>query len=286
MKNRFRMLAAALAFVTALPVAAHEFWMMAAPFSPPVGGITSLTLNVGEYFSGDVIPFAVQQAAALHLYSKETPRDLREQLPADVTLPQLQLSFTSPGTYMLAYDSNPNQITLSADRFHAYLHDEGLDSVIRQREAEGTATTAARERYRRNVKTLLRVGGKSDGTYAALTGQRLEIVPSTDPLAKAPGDTLAFTLFFDSKPLPNALAKAWYKHDGQTLIIRARTGNDGKVSFTLPFAGTWMISVVHMIPVTDSTEFDWDSFWGNLTFELAARRRAAGSPRPGTWTQE
>lgn len=286
MKNRFRTIAAVLAFAVTLPAAAREFWMMAKPFSQTVGGVISLTLNAGEYFSGDVVPFAVPQSAALHLYSKETPRDLRGQLPPDAALPELQVSFTSPGTYMLAYDSNPEQTTLSADRFHAYLHDEGLDDVIRLREAAGTAAEPARERYRRHVKTLLRVGGKTDGTYAALTGQRLEIVPTADPLAKAAGDTLAFTLFFDSKPLTNALVKAWHQHEGQTLIIRAYTGNEGKVNFTLPFAGPWMISVVHMIAATDSADLDWDSFSGSLTFELAPKRRGTSLARTNLRVQE
>ncbi len=275
MKNRLHAVLAALALIAWPPSVAHEFWMMARPFSPAIGATTALTLHVGEYFSGELLPFAAPQAAALQLYSKSATRDLRERLPADNALPELALAFTTPGTYLVAFDSNPNRITLSPDRFHAYLHDEGLDAIIRRREADGNAGTPGRERYRRHVKTLLRVGGKSDGTYAALTGQRLEIVPSTDPLARAAGDTLAFTLFFDNKPLADALVKAWHKRGAQTFIIRARTGADGKVGFTLPFAGVWMISVVHMVPASEATDFDWDSFWGNLTFELAARRASA-----------
>jgi uncharacterized GH25 family protein len=120
------------------------------------------------------------------------------------------------------------------------------------------------------VKTLVGVGGKSDGTYAALTGQRLEIVPAADPLSRAAGDTLAFTLFFDSKPLASALVKAWHTHDGQTVIIRTHTGADGKASVTLPFAGVWMLSAVHMIPAEGVSDIDWDSFRSSLSFELAA----------------
>jgi hypothetical protein len=229
-------------------------------------------LHVGEYFHGDLLPIASRQTAALLLYSKGNPRDLQRQLLTDTALPDLQMSFPNSGTYMLAYDSNPNQIALSPDKFHAYLHDEGLDHIIRQREEAGNATAPGRERYRRNVKTLLRVGGKSDGSYAALTGQRLEIVPTSDPLAKSAGDNLSFTLFFDSKPLSNALVKAWHKREGQTITIRARTRTDGKVNFSLPYAGPWMISVVHMVPAVDAPDVDWDSFWGNLTFELAGRK--------------
>ncbi|RJF99807.1 DUF4198 domain-containing protein [Noviherbaspirillum saxi] len=272
MNNSLRAMCAAFAVLASLPAAAHEFWMMAKPFSPAVGAPVAMTLHVGEYFSGDLIPFAATQSAALLLYSKGKPRDLVTQLPPETPLPELQMVFPNSGTYMLAFDGNPNEITLSADKFHAYLHEEGLDAIIAQRESAGNATAPGRERYRRHVKTLLRVGGKSDGSFAALTGQRLEIVPTSDPLAKAAGDTLGLTLFFDSKPLPNALVKAWHQRNGQTLMIRARTGADGKVSFGLPYAGAWMISVVHMVPVTDTPDIDWDSFWGNLTFELAGRK--------------
>jgi hypothetical protein len=275
MPYRLRFTAASLVAFLLLPqaAAAHEFWMMARPFSPAVGAPTALSLYVGEFFSGELLPIAASQAAAIHLYSKTAPTDLGAQLPPDQALPALKLSLPAPGTYMLAYDSNPTQISLSADKFHAYLHEEGLDAIIRQRESDGNAEQPGRERYRRHVKTLLRVGGKSDGTYSVLTGQRLEIVPTSDPLARSAGDKLTFTLFFDSKPLAGALVKAWHKQDEQTLSIRARTGADGKVIFNLPYAGVWMISVVHMLPVTDTPDIDWDSFWGNLTFELAGKRQ-------------
>lgn len=274
MSYRLRFIAASLAASLLIPqaVAADACWLMARPFSPAVGAPTALSLYAGEFFSGELLPIEAAQAAAIHLYSRAAPTDVGAQLPPDQALHELKLSLPAAGTYMLAYDSNPEQINVSADKFHAYLHEEGLDAVIRQRESDGNAEQPGRERYRRHLKTLLRVGGKSDGTYSVLTGQRLEIVPTSDPLARSAGDKLTFTLFFDSKPLAGALAKAWHRHDEQTLTIRARTGADGKVDFNLPYAGVWMISVVHMLPVTDTPDIDWDSFRGNLTFELAGKR--------------
>lgn len=245
---------------------------MASPFSPAVGALTALGLYAGEYFSGKPLPISASHAAAVHLYSRGAPTDIGAQLPSDQALPEMRLSLPAAGTYMLAYDSHPEEISLPADSFHAYLHEEGLDAIIRQRESDGNAEQPGRERYRRHLKTLLRVGGKSDGTYSVLTGQRLEIVPASDPLARAAGDKLTFTLFFDSKPLSGALVKAWHKQDEQTLTIRARTGDGGKVGFNLPHAGVWMISAVHMLPATDMPDVDWDSFRGSLTFELAGKR--------------
>jgi hypothetical protein len=273
MKNTIRHILAVLAFVLPFPAAAHEFWMLPDRFTPAANSPVRLTLHVGEYFEGERIPFTTAYVAGLLQYSAGKVQNLLRTVPAQENRPGLQFVPDAPGTHLIAYNSHPNQVALSGDKFHAYLHDEGLDAIIKRREADGTAGTPGRERYRRHVKTLLKVGGKSDGAYAARTGQRLEIVPVTDPLAAHAGDTLNFQIFFDGKPLHNVLVKAWHKRGGQTLIIRARTDAEGKVAVSLPHAGTWMISAVHMIAATGVPDIDWDSFWGNLTFELEAGKK-------------
>jgi hypothetical protein len=254
------------------PASAHEFWMLAQPAALPVGGATRLSLNVGEYFNGDVIAFSTQYVAALHHYGLGFDHDLLRHVATTPTVGEFKVRLEKPGTHMFSYDSHPNRITLEAGKFHAYLHDEGMDEIVKQREDAGTGATPARERYRRYVKTLVEVGGKSDATFAVHTGQRFEIVPIDNPLTAGVGDTLRFTLLFEQKPLVNALVKAWYLHDDQTVMIRARTDAAGKFAYNLPYAGTWMLSVVHMIPTTDSTEDDWDSLWGNLTFSLKPKK--------------
>ena len=120
----------------------------------------------------------------------------------------------------------------------------------------------------RCVKTLVQVGGKNDATYATRTGQRLEIVPESDPLAARPGARLAFTLFFDGKPIEGGLVRAWHHREKNLVFIKGRTTADGRIAFELPYAGAWMISLVHMIPLKDVPGYDWQSYWGNLTFAL------------------
>lgn len=268
-----------LPLVLALPAAAHEFWMTAEPFSAARNVPVAVTLNVGEQFSGDVVPFSARQAAMLKLYNAQGEHDLRPQLPG-AQAPQVQIAFPDAGTQMLAFDSYPNHIELSPGKFHAYLHDEGLDAIIRARERSGRAASPGRERYRRNIKTLVRVAGDSDGTYAKRTGQALEIVPEADPLVLVPGGMLPLALYFNGKPLADALLKAWHRQDGRTLTIRTRTDADGKASFVLPFAGTWMISAVHMVPAKGAPDADWDSFWANLTFDLRIPASPPNDSRP------
>jgi hypothetical protein len=258
----------------ALPASAHEFWMQAQPANPPAKSATELTLHVGEYFEGDRLPFTSAYIAALRQYACGEQQDLMSQVPAGVSVGQFKLQLGCAGTHLIAMDSHPSLITLPADKFTAYLHDEGLDDIIKRREAMGDAAKPGRERFRRNVKTLMAINAKDKAsikTQTAQTAQRLQIVPAQDTLAQAPGSAMRFQVLFEGKPLANRLVKAWYKHDAQTLLIRAHSDAGGRVAFNFPYAGPWMLSVVHMLAATETAEADWDSYWGNLTFDLPGR---------------
>ena len=261
---------------------AHEFWFKPIASPRAVGDSVTLRLEVGEFFNGDAAGFSIPTTKTLRHFSANTPdEDLRPFLPAKEREAEVELALDTPGTHLLAYDSAPLRITLEAGKFHAYLHDEGLDFVKTLREQAGTANQPARERYRRNIKTLIAVGTELeivsalDKTYAKHASQRLEIMPLHNPLTMVPGEALPVQIVFDDKPLAGALVKAWHKHNGQLVMIRANTSAQGEVVFNLPYAGDWMISVVHMIAATnsgaeegDEAGVDWDSFWGNLSFQL------------------
>ena len=269
-------LALLLALCTLAPLQAHEYWFKPVPNPLPMGNTAPLVLEVGEYFEGDLVGFSVPKAAAFQRYTATGRQDLRSLLPAREPVADLDLPLGTPGTHLLAFDSQPVNLALPAEKFHAYLREEGLNFVQAQREAAGLDQTPGRERFRRHVKTLIQVSpakGKRastsvDATYAQRVGQRLEVMPLNDPLKLQLGDALRVKVLFDDQPLAGALVKAWHKQAGQTLTIRTTTSPQGVVTFNLPYAGGWMVSVVHMVPATGVPDIDWDSFWGNLTFSL------------------
>ena len=246
---------------------AHEFWMEAGPAPVKAGAPVTMTLRVGEFYNGELVGITTQHAVSLHALSKARDDDLTPLITAAI-VPELQFAFATPGTRVLAYESHPSQVELAADKFHAYLHDEGMDWVVKAREAAGTAPTSGRERFRRSAKTLVQVGARSDGASTRVAGQKIEIVPLDDPLAKAAGATLRFQLLFEGKPRPGVLVKAWHKLGAQVTTIRATTDEAGRFVLTLPFAGDWMLNAVHMTPATGSPDVDWDSYWASLTFNL------------------
>jgi hypothetical protein len=249
---------------------AHEFWMLPDAFALPAGESTRFTLAVGQDFAGEPVPFSAPLVASLRHLSRGADVDLRLLAPAAGAL-ALRLRFPRSGTHLVALDTHPSAIELPADKFNDYLRLEGLVAVLEARQRAGTSDRPGREHYRRNVKTLLRVGGEVDDMYARRTGQRLEIVPLADPAALTPRQSLPMQVWFDDRPLPGALVKLWNGPGAQLLALSAVTDAQGRVSFLLPRGGTWMASVVQMIPAPGARDHDWDSYWGNLTFALPQR---------------
>ncbi len=251
----------------------HEFWLHAAPFSPSTGGSSDISLHLGEFYVGELVGVTAAHAASIKLVNAAGIQDLTAQAPTGSMLRSLRLTTPRPGAQVLAYDSHPSVVTLSTDKFHAYLNEEGLGAVIRQREAAQMATTEGRERFRRHAKAILKVGGRSDATAMAATGQKLEIVPLVDPLQASAGGMISFEVRWESRALAGVLVKAWHRRGDQTVVVRTVTDPQGRVRLELPFAGAWMLSAVHMVPVTGVPDIDWDSHWSSLSFELGGRQR-------------
>ncbi len=258
---------------------AHEFWMLPDRFSPPVQGEVSIALRVGENFTGDPVGFGRPMAESLRWFSRGGEVVLTPQLPDNLNQDNVALAFDRPGAQLIVLDTKPFTITLTPDTFNAYLREEGLERVMEQRKAAGQDTQPGRERYRRHVKTLLNVGGQSDASFGVRAGQTLEIVPLSDPQRLQAGGSLALQVLFNGQPLSGALVKVWNQRGAQLNVLRTRTDAAGRSTTTLPWPGVWMASVVHMVPATDNQGWDWDSHWGNLTFEMPTPASTRKAPR-------
>jgi len=256
---------------------AHEFWMMPDRFSPPVRGEVEIALRVGENFVGDPVGFGRPMAESLRWFSRAGEVGLTSQLPDNLEQDNVALAFDRPGAHLIVLDTRPFTITLPPDTFNAYLREEGLERVMAQRTAAGKDAQPGRERYRRHVKTLLSVGGQSDASHGVRAGQTLEILPLADPQRLRPGGALKLQVLFKGQPLQGALVKVWNQRGAQLSVLRTRTDAAGLSTTRLPWAGVWMASVVHMVPATDTPDWDWDSHWGNLTFEMPPAGRAVRS---------
>lgn len=253
--------------VSASSLPGHECWLQPSRFDPAAGEEVKLQIHVGMNFQGEPRPFSPQRAARLAHYSAAGAAGWTDRATG-----QLHLAFAlnPPGTHLLALDSGGSLITLEAEKFNAYLKEEGLTNILELREGAGETLQPGKERYRRCIKTLLQVGGKSDDTWRTRTGQKLELVPLNDPAALRPGGKLNLLLLHEDRPLADALVRAWHRAGDNLTVIDVRTSPAGEAAFTLPFSGEWMFSTVHMARTRNDAEADWESLWGNLTLFVAA----------------
>lgn len=263
-----RFTAGLLLIASSLGAAAHDFWIEPSTFTPQTGQAVQLRLLVGEKLHGDPVrrpaadgfrQFSIDDGATRRPIGGRTGAD-----PAGLT------RVAGAGVQIVVFHGLPIPIELEAEKFNAYLLEEGLEAVVDARKAKGQLGSPGREVYSRNAKSLLRVGGgaaESGGDRAL--GLPLELVAERNPYGLRPGDELPLRLLHEGKPLAGALVVA--QHRQQPALSRwARSDGQGRVSLALGTSGLWLIKAVHMIPAADKAVADWESLWASLTFELPA----------------
>ena len=101
-------------------------------------------------------------------------------------------------------------------------------------------------RYEKFAKLLLPVDGSSAG-YDKVAGQRLEIVPMSDPFAVRPGEEIAFKVLLDGKPAKfDAIWATYdgfsYRPDAWAYTAAPTAHGEARVKITAP--GLWMVRVM------------------------------------------
>jgi hypothetical protein len=260
----------------ATPALAHDFWIAPASFRPAPGATVPLELRVGEGFSGDPVP---RDPRRIVVFDAVGPRGVETAVAGVAGAhPAGILPVPETGLYLIAYESNAAAIELAAEKFEAYLGEEGLQRIVELRRARGESAAPGRERYARCAKALVRTvrtvrtglpeasqeGG--DDHFGHRFGMPLELVPEADPYRLQAGADFPVRLLFRGEPLAGALVVALPAADPGA-ALRARSDAEGRVRFPLDRKGAWLIKAVHMEAASAGTDADWESWWASLTFE-------------------
>ena len=253
-----------LILASASGLLAHEFWLSASRYFINVGESIQVSVFVGEDFDGKGWKFDPKRIKTLRHYTKNTMQDFDQSpLPAD----SLEMNFQTEGNQLIALETNNKFLTMQADKFLAYLNEDGLDNAIKLRQQRNETKKPSREFYARCVKTLVQVGSATDRAYAIRTNMTLEIIPQQNPYDVADGGRVSYQIVFKKQPLANAYVRLWNKKEGKLTKDSARSDDKGRV--TLPqLSGVNMVSVVTMVPTTDASTADWQSYWGSFTFAV------------------
>ena len=260
-----------LALIAAAPAGAHDFWLVPDTFAPKAGAPVDVRMYVGERFKPEQeVAYSAKRTAALELVTAtKTFTDF--PLLKDGEKPAYRFKMPAANTAVLRADRGWSSITLAADKFTAYLKDEGLDAAIEARAAAGESGAPGVERYRRCLKTILHAGGEPDDTPTRAVGQVFEIVPAKNPYALKAGDELPVKVLCEGKPLAGVKVSALHRAGDTLTAVSATTDKDGKAAFKLTKSGPWVVRAVHMRRVAEKSPnppADWESFWASVTFAV------------------
>ncbi len=258
----------ALLLLTA-PAFSHDYWLKPEVFFAPVGTALPVRLYVGDDFKiEEERPLQKDRTVRFEMFStKEKSEDLLAE-GQDKQTPSTQLHFTSAGNYLIAMERKNQQIMLDAKKFNDYLAEEGLDSIIVQRQQRGESERPGRERYSRYLKTLVQIGDRHSDVYRRALAQRLEIIPRANPYQLQRGSTLTVQIIFEGRPLAGAKVFAYNRHQETIQTQAARTSKDGMATFKLDQPGEWLVRLVYMRRCVNCAEADWESFWASCSFGM------------------
>jgi uncharacterized GH25 family protein len=256
---------------------AHDFWIEPGTFTPAIGQVVGLRLRVGQNLIGDALPlnpplvnrFIVDDGIASRPVLGRPGGD-----PAGLT------RVAAAGLLVVGYHSKPSSVELAAEKFNAYLADEGLDAIIALRERRNETGSDVHESFARCAKSLLLTGAAGETQSDRRLGFPLELVAERNPYALGADADLPVRLTFEDRPLAGALVVAMSKSNGAEKQA-VRTDADGRVHLSLKpqqqAGGMWLIKAVHMVAAPADSGAEWLSYWASLTFEAGAGAAASSA---------
>lgn len=243
--------------------AAHEFWIEPAAFRPEANSIVQIGLRVGDGFPGEAVK---RNAEKIDRFFAVVNGESRDIVGKDGSEPAGMFKADKPGAVLLAYRSKHSHIELQAEKFEAYLKEEGLESIIAKRAQRGESAKPGREAYSRCAKSIIHVNGAA-GKVDRPVDFPLEVLLDADPMSLKMGDEVTVRLLLNGAPLEGVLMRASHKTTAAA-NTSARTDASGRAKLKLGADGMWMIHCVHMQEAPKGLDADWESLWASLTFQV------------------
>jgi uncharacterized GH25 family protein len=250
-----------LVFLVALPLAAHDLFLMPSEFRVSPGQRITVAVHTGDGFpAGEEAP-TIARLRDASLYARVGAYNLTNaRLDGKVVL--YDGTAKGEGTQIMAIRTIPNRIELPPDQFDAYLKEEGLNWVADRRAQLGDGSKPGRERYTKHAKSIVESLRTSDVQLRAV-GHLLEFVPMARPEG-----TFPVQLQLRGKPAVGVRVELTHETGEKTIV--GRTNGEGLLDVIAEKPGRYRLHCVVM-EQRQEADVDWESFWASLTFQVDAR---------------
>lgn len=254
-------------------VAAHDFWLQPNEYWISPDALTTMTLQVGHGPFRQRSPIPARRITRFQAIApKGTVIDLHEQLRLGEAAEDGDFRFAIPGAYVLVLQTDDGaQTHLPSIRFNDYLKVEGLTPALEQRARFNQMDRDGSERYSRCAKSIVQVGPVGAGPQGQVSkpvGLPLEIVPEANPNGVPRSANLPVRVIYAGHPLSGALVKLTDLNNDASPFEVHLTDHEGRATFTMPNAGSWLLNVIWTKALPRSEETDFETVFSSLSFGI------------------
>jgi len=171
---------------------------------------------------------------------------------------------------LAALELRPHPITLESEKFAGYIKSEDAEKFVAPQFVSGKTTAPQRESYTKYAKVLLDAPGeKQSNDFSFAAGQRFEIVPQINPSMLQTGEKLPVKVLFEGKPIGGLRVSSGCENlNNGKYAAHTRTDDNGLATVEISGKGLWFVRTHFIRPHADAVNFDWESFWASLTFQI------------------
>lgn len=246
---------------------AHDLWLIPPDKAKAKEPLKVLAVSGSEFPKGDHAPDPAKFAKR-RLVDTAGRESALEAGGIEELAGLLPFTPSADGVYIVAVETSPKLITLEADKFNAYLVSDGLPHIYALRAKEKSLDQPGTERYSKSPKALIRVGDGKAGDPCREVGLPLEIIPLQSPFERKIGHALKVKVHFRGKPLADANLGWSHPGDGESPAGTVRTNPKGEALIPIAKPGPMTIRLTHMTRPKHK-DYEWESFWTTLTFQIA-----------------
>jgi len=249
----------------AFAASAHDTWISPSAFTTAAGQEVRFDITSGMKFPTlDAGPKADRIAKAGFRLGGKTG-NLKDFVGSKEAL-RVSHSFAENGVATVWLQSLLKQLELTDEQVAGYLEEARAPSDIRSAWERQKGKAKWKEEYIKCAKTAVAVGdAASDESWNQPVGLNLEIVPLTNPTTIKAGQSAAFKMLRDGKPLPNAsLALV---REGSEERVYQTTNADGVATFAFTKPGKHLLTAM-ILELPASQPPLWHSNFSTFTLEV------------------
>jgi uncharacterized GH25 family protein len=256
-----------LFLLSAVPAAAHEFWIE--PIAYQIAPDATLQGDIvnGQDFGGTAQVYFPQRFEHFVVVSGDLAQNVTGRAG---DRPALNQTPVAEGLNTVAYQARNATVGYATwDDFQKFVDHKDLGDVLSQHRARELPEATFEEVYSRYSKTLIGVGHSMGADRR--TGLETELVALTNPYTDDLSNGFSVQLYYQRELRVNVQIEVFEKSStGEVNISYYRTDADGIGTFPVQPGHSYMVDAVVLrepsAALADETGAVWETLWANLTF--------------------